>query len=134
MHRATLPCKYLPVIVLLITFAKNIKGENFNYTLSMNLKTVFILGMNQRGRAPQLLLTSCPNGSRSRKVFLWKQVLPNSFVRCVSRNFCDNTGVISRKKINKLRFSQDDRGLVVRLEHYLLLINWRVMFLELCGY
>ena len=36
-------------------------------------------------------------------------------VRCVSRNFCDDDGFVSSFKSNKLKFTQDSRGLIVSL-------------------
>jgi len=36
---------------------------------------------------------------------------PKSF-RCVSRKYCDSDGLLSRRKINKLSFNDDTRGLI----------------------
>ena len=37
---------------------------------------------------------------------------------CVGRNFCDISGSVTRIRNNRLRFSEDNRGLVVRKWEY----------------
>jgi len=44
---------------------------------------------------PQVLMTKCPLNSR-----------------CVRRNFCDGSGLMTTNRNNKLTFSTDDRGLI----------------------
>ena len=39
--------------------------------------------------------------------------LTTKYCRCVSRNFCDDDGFVSSFKSNKLKFTQDRRGLIV---------------------
>ena len=41
--------------------------------------------------------------------------LLTKYCRCVSRNFCDEDGFVSSFKSNKLKFTQDRRGLIVSL-------------------
>ena len=50
----------------------------------------------QRQRtAAQVLMTECPLNTR-----------------CVSRNFCDNTGMVTLTRQNDLNFEQDKRGFI----------------------
>ena len=51
-----------------------------------------------RGRTEaQVLMTECPLNTR-----------------CVSRNFCDNNGMVTLVQHNDLNFEDDDRGFIVR--------------------
>ena len=54
--------------------------------------------LRSRGRTEaQVLMTECPLNTR-----------------CVSRNFCDNNGMVTLVQHNDLNFEDDDRGFIVR--------------------
>jgi len=71
-----------------LIFHSNVKNDRFVST-DVNRRHL------QEQPAPQVLMTECPLNSR-----------------CVGRNFCDEKGLITTFRNNKLKFSEDNRGLI----------------------
>ena len=65
-----------------------------------------------RTKSPQVLMTECPLKTRHFMQFNFTKYLYHIF-RCVSRNFCDNNGMVTSSKHNDFAFEDDKRGFIV---------------------